>query len=467
MSKNHEFIKNTIILFIGKFATQFTSLLLLPLYTHFLLANDYGHVDLLQTYITLFVPLLTLRLDSAAFRFLIDKRKDKNGKKSIITNILLITAITILLTIIICIILSFIIEIKYLNITIINLIILMLSNVLLQIMRGLGKIKEYSIASIITAIITITINVILIIGFNYNADSILISSSIANIGIIIYIICSCKLYRYIKIKEINRNVIKKILVYSIPMIPNSLSWWIVNVSDRTIISIFLGTALNGIYTVSCKLSNLINSVFSIFNMSWQETASLHINDEDKNNIFSNFINKLFMLFACGALCINSALPIFYNIIIGNEYMSAYNYIPILLYANLWNIMINLIGGIYIALKKTKEIANTTIISALINLVINLILIKHIGLYAAAISTLIAYFVMSIYRYYDCKKYINLKINFKRIIILTLIFTLSTILYYINNIYLNILNIIIAIVYSLIINKFLINIGINYIKKLKK
>ena len=68
MNRNKEFIKNTVILFLGKFTTQFISLLLLPLFTHYLLTSDYGAVDLLQTYITLFIPILTLRIDSVAFR---------------------------------------------------------------------------------------------------------------------------------------------------------------------------------------------------------------------------------------------------------------------------------------------------------------------------------------------------------------------------------------------------------------
>ena len=81
MNRNNEFIKNTIILLLGKFTTQFMSLLLLPIYTHYLLTEEYGAVDLLQTYITLFVPILTLKVDSASFRFLIDNRykeKEKN-----------------------------------------------------------------------------------------------------------------------------------------------------------------------------------------------------------------------------------------------------------------------------------------------------------------------------------------------------------------------------------------------------
>ena len=80
VNKSKEYIKNTFILFIGKFATQFTSFLLIPLFTRYLLKDDYGWTDLLQSYIFLLVPILTLRLDSAIFRFLIDNRKDEKAR---------------------------------------------------------------------------------------------------------------------------------------------------------------------------------------------------------------------------------------------------------------------------------------------------------------------------------------------------------------------------------------------------
>ena len=87
MSRTKEYVVNTIILFIGKFSSQFMTFLLLPIYTHYLSTTDYGIVDIIQTYMMLFVPILMLRFDSAAFRFLIDERKSENGKKNIITNI--------------------------------------------------------------------------------------------------------------------------------------------------------------------------------------------------------------------------------------------------------------------------------------------------------------------------------------------------------------------------------------------
>ena len=88
MSKQKELIKNTTIIFLGKIATQFLSFFLLPIYTNYLSASDYGTVDLILTYISLFVPIITIQQEMATFRFLIDSRNDgKEIKKVISTSI--------------------------------------------------------------------------------------------------------------------------------------------------------------------------------------------------------------------------------------------------------------------------------------------------------------------------------------------------------------------------------------------
>lgn len=464
MDKNKTFVKNTIILFIGKFATQFMSLLLLPLYTHYLLTNDYGTVDLLQTYISLFIPVLTLRIDSAVFRFLIDKREKNDEIRKIISNIFLILIFGVLFTIVAAVVLNFFVNIAYFRSVIINTIVMMVSSIILQVLRGLGKNTDYSIASVITGAATLISNALLIIVLKFNANSILIGSSIANLVCILYVAIDIKIWNYISFKEVNKTILKDILNYSFPMIPNALSWWIVNVSDRTIISIFLGVAVNGIYTVSCKFSNILNSVFSIVSMSWQESATLHINDDDRDEYFSNMINSIFMLFSTVSLLIIAFLPFVYNIIIGVNYVSAYDYIPLLLYANSWNVLIGLIGGIYIAKKRTKEIASTTILSAIINIVINLILIKFIGLYAACISTLLSYMIMGLYRYFDCQKYVKLKLSLFKIAIFSLVYVISSFIYLGENSVIKVLNLIFVLIFSIILNKTIILSAIKVIKQ---
>ena len=252
------------------------------------------------------------------------------------------------------------------------------------------------------------------------------------------------------------------------MIPNALSWWLINTSDRTIITLFLGATFNAIYSISCKFSNILNSVFDIFNMSWQEIASLHINDENKEEFFSNLIKKIFMVFSSFSLMIVICLPFVYDIIIGSEYYSSYNYIPIILFANLLNVLSGLLGGLYIALKKTKEIALTTIYSGIINIVVHLLLVKYIGIYAAIISTIISYLVIFIYRYIDIRKYVKIKIPYITIIVIFAVLGISTTMYLINNVYLNIVNLVLILLFIIIYNrkdiKNYYNIILNKIKK---
>lgn len=456
MNRNKEFIKNTIILFIGKFSSQFMTLLLIPLFTHFLSTKDYGTVDLIQTYIALVIPIISLRIDSAIFRYLIENRKNKSEIKIIVTSSVFVTLIGAILTVLIGVVIKNIFNFKYIYGAVLNVIALLFASVFMQMLRGIGKTKEYSITCIIIGITTLIINSILILFFKVGAESILLSSTIANVFGIIYVIICNNTFKYINIKDISKKKIKQLLSYSIPMIPDYLSGWIINVSDRTIVSFVLGTAMNGIYTVSCKFSNVLNSIFSIVNMSWQETASVHINDVDRDGFFTSVMNEMIKIFSTIGLLMTALIPIFFDIAIGKAYSAAYNYMPILIYANTWRVLIGITNGIYIALKKTKEVAYTTIISAIINVFINVLFIKKIGLYAAAISTLIAYMFMGFYRYFDCKKYVNIRLNYLYIITMTLFFILSSFLYLQNITLINIFNLLFVIVFSLITNKKQIN-----------
>ena len=69
------------------------------------------------------------------------------------------------------------------------------------------------------------------------------------------------------------------LKYSVPLVPNMLSWWIVNASDRMIISTILGIAQNGIYSAANKFSGVVSTLYSVFNLTWTESAALNIDQK--------------------------------------------------------------------------------------------------------------------------------------------------------------------------------------------
>ena len=327
-----------------------------------------------------------------------------------------------------------------------------ISSILLQMVRGIGKNIDYSIASIIAGISTIILNIIFIIGLGLDGSSILYATAIANLLCSLYLIFRNKTYKLINIKNVKKKKFKDMLKYSLPMIPDGLSWWIVNVSDRTIITFILGTAANGIYAISSKFSNILSSLYQIFNMSWQESASLHINDNDNSEFFTGVLDNIYRIFFTICVLLLVMMPFIFKIFIGEEYQSAILYIPPLLLGNLYNATANVLGGVYIAIKKTKYGARTTVMAAIINILINVILINKIGLFAASISTLISYIILTIYRYIDVQKYVKIKADSKLIVITTLYFIVCLIIYYYNNILFNVLSLLICILVSYILNK---------------
>lgn len=464
MSKNSELAKNTFIIFIGKFCTQFISFLLIPIYTNLLPTTDYGYIDLIQSYISLLVPILILRLDSGIFRFLIDARNNNDEKNSIVTNILFFTLLQIILFTVIFIVINSFFDIKYAFSIGINIIFLSIASILLQLTRGVGDNIGYSIGSIISGVSTILLNILFIVKLGKDSSSILIASGIANIICSLFLFFRNKVYKSISIKNINKPKLKSMLNYSLPMIPDGLSWWIINVSDRSIISFFINTAANGIYAVSSKFSNILSSLFLIFNMSWQESASLHINDKDNEEFFGNIFNTTYKIFFSACIGIMVLMPIVFEWLIGDDYVEAYIYIPLLLLANLYSAVANVIGGIYIAKKNTKSVAKTTLFAALINLAINILMIKKFGLFAAAISTLLSYIALAIYRYIDVQKYIKLKLDYRIFILTMLIFCISGVLYYLNTFILNIINLILTVSIVLILNLDIIKIFINRVRR---
>ena len=451
MNKKKQFAKTTIIIFFGKVCTQLISFFLLPLYTAYLATAEYGLVDLIQTYVTLLVPIITLELEMSIFRYLIDSRGKEKDTKKLVSNDFYVLCISLLLFSIVYGIVCCFVSFPFKLLIYIDVLVCVLSGNFLQVARGQGKNIDYSIACVLTGVTTIISNIILIIGFGLRSDGMIISMALANFVCDIYLFFRLKLYKHLNVKLKDTVLIKSMMKYSLPLIPNSISWWIINVSDRTIISIILGSAANGLYAISNKFSTILASLLGIFNLSWSESSSLHINDKDRETFFSDIINSIINLFSCIGLLLISIMPFIFPILINSKFNDAINYIPILIIAYVFNVVICLYTGIYIGLKKTKEVASTTIIGAVVNILINVVFIKYLGLYAAALSTALSYFAMMMYRYFDLKKYMKITYIKKNLLSLLLVFILILVLYYYNNFYLNIISLIITIIYSYILN----------------
>lgn len=452
MNREKQLIKNTAIITVGKICTQMVSFFLLPLYTAILTTAEYGVVDLLNTLVSLLLPVVTFQIEQAVFRYLIDARNDEEKTAKVISTTVFTVIIQCIIYLAIFILVSRWINNEYKYFLATNVIACIGSSIMLQISRGLGDNQTYAIGSFITAGVTIIFNVIFIVGFRFGAYGMLTASLLANIICVIFIFFRKKIYRYLSITEYKKELLKKLWKYSLPLIPNQLSWWVFNSSNRLIISTFLGMSANGIFAAAHKFSSVYITIYNIFNMTWTESATLHIDDEDNSEFFSKITNNMFSLFSCLCFGIIAFMPFIFPIMINEAYGEAYNQIPILMLASLGNVGVGLISVIYIARKKTKEVAKISIMAAVINLIVHLTLIKFIGLYAASISTLVAYYSMLIYRFIDVRKYVKLNLDKKMLLRALVMVVFLLFAYYLNNFILNIIMVLVTIIYSIMVNR---------------
>lgn len=468
MSKKTQLAKNTIIIFFGRVCTQLISFFLLPLYTSYLNTSEYGVVDLIQTYVTLLVPIITLELEMSIFRYLVDARGSNKNTKKLISNNFFVLGVSLGIFSLLYKIISCFINIPFRWLILIDIIVCVLSGNLLQVARGFGKTLDYSISCILTGLTTVLSNIFLICFVHMGAEGMIISMALANGICSLYLFFKLKLYSKINMEMVDFKLLKDMYKYSIPLIPNGISWWIVNVSDRSIISWVIGAGANGLYAISNKFPTIISSLTGIFNLSWSESAALHINAEDRDEFFSDITNTVIKLFTALGVGMIACMPFVFPILIDSKYEGAYQYIPILVLGTVFNVVICLYSQVYLAKKLSKQVATTAIIGAIINIVINVLFIKKIGLYAASISTAISYFVMMVYRHIDLKKYINIKIEKGLILKTILIFTFAIILYYQNNLILDIISLLVVCCYAFLLNKeFLLASMKTILRKLKR
>lgn len=333
--------------------------------------------------------------------------------------------------------------------------------------RGLGEIKLYSLSNFILGASTIILNLFFILALKAGTIGLLLANTIANTATALYIFKRLRIYKFVSKENYSPKLLREMIHYSVPLVPNTLSWAIINLSDRIVISAFMGSSANGIYSISSRFPYILNTLYGFFYTAWKESAAKIVKQENKtayyNSIYHDMKKFLFAVVICLIAVMPFAFPIFVQ---GQGYEEGYLYIPILVMSTYFSNLSSFYGGIFSAYKNTKIMGSTTIVAAIINLVVNICLIQWIGLYAAALSSLIANLVVLIYRKKALKKYIKLKETKKLgpCIMLIIIF----VCYYTNNIILQIIALILAMLYSLLINyRFLMSLKNGIQSRLKK
>ena len=217
---------------------------------------------------------------------------------------------------------------------------------------------------------------------------------------------------------------KEMLRYSMPLVPSTLSWWVMSVSDRYVIRFFLGSSFNGIYAIATKFPSVLQTFFVLFNNAWTDMALANLHSkEDSSKYVSDIFEKMYV-FSFSMICwLIPLTKIATQVILSSDYKVGSVYIGFLYLGAIFQGYSTFASVGYLQNKKTARAATSSATGAIVNLFVDLILIKSIGVFAAALSTYAGFLVMWIVRMYDIRKDWPINVKKVKFIALTILSTL--------------------------------------------
>ena len=447
-------LKNSLIFTIGNLGSKVFSYAMVLVYTHYISSSELGYYDIVLTTISLLQPIIMLSFDEGIYRWLIDSKIE--DRKRIISTCIKTVLFSSLIALIVFAGLNLSLRLQYVVGIILLFFSSMIYHLILNIVRGLSNNKLYALSGIVNSLFLLIFEVVGIIGLKMGIEALILSKVLANFVTLFLLYMLQPELRGVFRYPADRALAKDITRYTVPLIPNSISWWIVNSSDRYIILFLLGQTFNGIYTVSNKFPTVISTISSILYLALQESVIKEYNSADRDAFYSKVFEKyytfLFSLVLCGVPLTKLVILHF----VGREYIIAWQYMPFLFLATVFGALSSFLGIGYMISKDTKRSAYTTVASAVVNIGLNVLLINYIGLHAASLSTLVSYMFLFTIRIHDCKKYFSLIIKWRRFIGILLFSTISMIITFIGKSLLLIVVFIVGFGFFVITNKNLMN-----------
>lgn len=406
-------LSNTVVFAVGNILVKLIAFFLMPVYTLALTTEEYGVSELLNSTTEIIIPLVTVCIIEALYRFSIDKNADY---KSLFANSFRIIVVGDIVVTIGCIISKIIFSYEYAFYFWSLYICTTFYKMTTQFARGLGHVKRYAFYGVLNSLSLVICNIIFLLILHGGIGAYLSSFTIAYgiAGVVAFIMS--KEYKYFSLKKGDTQQLREMLRYSIPSIPNMISWWINSVSDRYILMLFWNASVVGLYTAASKLPAMMNLISSIFQQAWQYSTAKEIESEDKTDFFSTVLRGY--LYICMCACAGLILfnKVICRILLKTEFYNAWRFVPLLLFAAMFGCISTYFGTFYQALKKNTMLMISTVAGAIINIILNFVLIPFYGEVGAAIATVISYIVVTVVRVIDLRKKVQLDVQWWRVFV---------------------------------------------------
>ncbi len=368
--------------------------LMLPILTAHLTVEEYGTLSIIEISILFLTPFITININSAINVAYFNLSKEE--LKKYITNAIHLSLLSSIgFFILILLIAQWISSLLNLDINIIYWLPLfaffrVISSVVLGLYQVSQESKKFAIYTLAQTIIDFTLSYILVVVFSYGYIG-----RLEGVYIAFFIVSAYGLYVLYKRGYYSFSFIwlysKEILMYGIPLIPHVLGGIILAMSDRFFISHFIGNDAVGYYTVAYQIAALMLLVSISINQAWMPILfKLLENYHNNKKTIYNFTMYLFILYTLCGIFIYFLSDSLFRFLIDIHFYKAKNFFPILLLGFIFQSYYYLFTNFLFFQKKTILLAKLTFFSAILNLILNYLLITKYEAIGVAYATAIIY-----------------------------------------------------------------------------
>ena len=402
---------NTLVFALGGLAVKAVSLVLMPLYTTALTAGEYGTAELLNSAIEIVLPLLSLGVVEALYRFSID---DDVPKDELFAGSLVVLGGGIVCTGALCALGSALWDMEHAAAFFVLFCSVCVFKATTQLARGLGHVCRFVVYGLINALAMVVATYVLLVHAHAGIEGYLWSYSIGYlVGGIAAFLGSAE-YRLLAPFRVDRELLRRMLVYSLPLVPNLLSWWLVSVSGRYVVLWGSGLAAAGLFTAASKMPSLINIVASVFQQAWQYSTAREISSPDRGAFFGSVLRgySLATLTAAGlVIALNRPIS---RVMLQAEFAEGWRYVPLLMLAATFGVMTIFFGTFYQALMNSRMLMVSTALGAVVNVILGVALVPFMGPWGAGLAGAVAYALVLVVRARDLRHRIDLPMDRPRL-----------------------------------------------------
>lgn len=418
-------LSNTFLISIGTFGSKLLTFLMVRFYTGILSPSDYGTADLIMQTANLLLPVVSMGITNGVFRFALDRPK---SRKSVFSAGFYTITVGALLLVAIAIFLSMTSTFRgYAGLIACYTLASCYHSLCAQFVRAEGKTALFAGQGILNTALVIGLNILFLVIFRLGIAGYVLSVALADGLCTIYLILKEHLWKLL-IRHPQRSIFRQMLRYSIPLIPTTIFWWITSVSDRYMVTGFLGADANGLYAVAYKIPTILTLLSGIFLEAWQFSAISEAEGSRKAHIrFYSQIWSSFqaVMFLAGSVVI-ALCHLEIHLLSAEEYYAAWQYVPVLSMAMVFAAFASFMGSVYVVAKKSSLSFWTTMAGAVVNLLLNLLLIPTVGIQGAAIATLASYLLSFGIRAISARKLIPFRLYTGRLICNTVVLAVQMI-----------------------------------------